>query len=132
MIEFLKLKKAVRIISLAHHKSHTSPLFKALGILNIKDMNNIGLLKLYYKIKNGTIPLYFHIFLLQKTYLLNHKDIISDINEELLFPFLQENIKNAALNTNLDSWYYQQKTAFYNELTITAYIHLQITLDNNS
>ena len=54
----------------------------------------------------------------------NHKDIISDINEELLFPFLQENIKNATLNTNLDSWYYQQKTAFYNELSITAYIHL--------
>ena len=46
------------------------------------------------------------------------------INEELLFPFLQENIKNATLNTNLDSWYYQQKTAFYNELSITAYIHL--------
>ena len=95
-------------------------------------MYNIGLLKLYYKIKNGTIPLYFHIFWLQKTYLLNHKDIISDINEELLFPFLQENIKNAALNTNLESLYYQLKTAFYNELSITAYIHLQITLDNNS
>ena len=56
-------KKAVRTISLAHYKSHTSPLFKSLGILNIKDMYNIGLLKLYFKIKNGTIPLYFHNFL---------------------------------------------------------------------
>ena len=88
-------------------------------------MYNIGLLKLYFKIQSGTIPLYFHTFFwLQKTYLFNHKDIISDINEELLFPFLQENIKNATLNTNLDSWYYQQKTAFYNELSIKAYIHL--------
>ena len=26
-------------------------------------MYNIGLLKLYFKIKNGTIPLYFHNFL---------------------------------------------------------------------
>ena len=26
-------------------------------------MYNIGLLKLYFKIKNGTIPLYFYIFL---------------------------------------------------------------------
>ena len=53
----LKLKKkAARIISLAHYKSHTSPLFKSLGILNIKGMYNIGLLKLYFKIKNGTIP----------------------------------------------------------------------------
>ena len=43
----------------AHYKSHTSPLFKSLGVLNIKDMYNIGLLKLYFKIKNGTIPLYF-------------------------------------------------------------------------
>ena len=56
-------KKAVRTISLAHYKSHTSVLFKSLGILNIKDMYNIGLLKLYFKIKNGTIPLYFHNFL---------------------------------------------------------------------
>ena len=95
-------------------------------------MYNIGLFKLYFKIKNRTIPLYFHNFLVTKTYLLNHKDIISDINEELLFP--QENIKNAALNTNLESWYYLQKTFFYmyNELSITAYIHLQITLDNIS
>ena len=78
----------------------------------------------------------FKIFWLQKQYLLNHKDIISDINEKLLFPFLQENIKNATLNTNLNIWYYQQKTAFYNELRFTAYtiivIHLQITLDNTS
>ena len=55
---------------------------------------------------------------------INEELLISDINEELLFPFLQENIKNVTLNTNLDSWYYQQKTAFYNELSITAYIHL--------
>ena len=37
-------KKAVRIISFAHYKSHTSPLFKSLGILNIKDMYNMGFL----------------------------------------------------------------------------------------
>ena len=37
-----------------------------------------------------------------------NKNINSDINEELLFPFFQENIKNATLNTSLDSWYYQQ------------------------
>ena len=43
MIEFLNLEKNVRIISLAHYKSHTSPLFKSLGILNIKDMYNIVL-----------------------------------------------------------------------------------------
>ena len=88
-------------------------------------MYNIGLLKLYFKIKNGTIPLYFHNFLVTenvpvepKRYNFRHKRRV------ILFPFLQENIKNATLNTNLDSWYYQQKTAFYNELSITAYIHL--------
>ena len=59
-------KKVVRIISLVHYKSHTSPLFKSLRILNIKDMYNIGLLKLYFKIKNGTIPLYFHNFLVSE------------------------------------------------------------------
>ena len=114
------------------HQSYI--LFKSLGILNIKDMYNIGLLKLYFKIKMEQFHYIFIFFWLQKTYLLNHKDIISDINEELLFPFLQENNKNATLNTNLDSWYmyYQQKTAFYKELSITAYIHLYITLDNIS
>ena len=56
-------KKGVRTIPLAHYTSHTSSLFKSLGILNIKDMYNIGLLKFYFKIINGTIPLYFHIFL---------------------------------------------------------------------
>ena len=87
-------------------------------------MYNIGLLKL----KTEQFHYIFIIFWLQKT--LNHKDIISDINKELLFLFLQENIKNATLNTKLV--YYQQKTAFSNELSITAYIHLQITLDNIS
>ena len=43
-----KFKETVRIISLAHYKSHTSSLFKSLGIFNIKDMYNIGLLKLYF------------------------------------------------------------------------------------
>ena len=46
-----------------HYKSHTSPLFKALGILNIENMYNIGILILYLSIKNGTIKLYFHNFL---------------------------------------------------------------------
>ena len=66
----------------------------------------------------------FHNYLVTENVPMNHKDIISDINEELLLPFLQENITNATLNTNLDSWYYQQKAAFYNELSITANIHL--------
>ena len=56
-------KKAMRTISFSHHKAHTSPLFKTMELLNIRDMYNIQLLKLHYKIKNGVIPPYFSNFL---------------------------------------------------------------------
>ena len=44
-------------------------LFKALGILNIKDMYNIGLLNCILKLKMEQFYYIFIIFWLQKTYL---------------------------------------------------------------
>ena len=49
-------------------------------------MYNIGLLKLYFKIKNGTIPLYFHNFLVTENvpvepqrYNFRHKGRVIDL-----------------------------------------------------
>ena len=112
------------IISLAHYKSHTSPLFKSLGILNIKDMYNIGLMKLYFKIKNRTIPFYFHNFVVTENvpvepqrYNFRHK------RREYQKRNTKYQLRQLVLST---------ENRFYNELSITAYIHLYITLDNNS
>jgi len=56
-------KKAIRTISLQHAKSHTSPLFKSLELLDVRDMHTVHLLKLYYKIKIKIIPPYFANFI---------------------------------------------------------------------
>ena len=87
-------------------------------------MYNIGLLKLYFKIKNETIPLYFHNFLVTENvpvepqrYNFRHKrrDIIPIPPRE----YQKRNTKYQLI----DSWYYQQKTAFYSELSIIYSIH---------
>ena len=55
-------KKAVRILSLRPYVSHSTPLFKNLKILKIKDQYSIQLYKLYYKNTNNLLPHYFNSF----------------------------------------------------------------------
>ena len=45
-------KQAIRTISLNHFKAHTSPWFKSMNLLDIRDTYQLQLLKLYYKVKN--------------------------------------------------------------------------------
>ena len=49
-------KQAIRTISLNHFKAHTSPLFKSMHLLDIRDTYQLQLLKLYYKMKNSLVP----------------------------------------------------------------------------
>lgn len=60
----LKLqKRAVRIVMLSKYNAHTDPLLKALKILKTTDLYVVQLYKLFYKIQNGKVPLYFkHLF----------------------------------------------------------------------
>ena len=91
----------------------------------------IGLLKLYFKIKNGTIPSYFHDFFVTENVLVEPQKYNLRHKRRVIIPILP--IEYQKCNTKYQlSRYYQQKIAFYNELSITAYIHLQITLDNIS
>ena len=55
-------KQAIRTISLNHFKAHTSPLFKSMNLLDIRDTYQLQLLKLYYKVKNSLVPSYFTNF----------------------------------------------------------------------
>ena len=55
-------KQAIRTISLNHFKAHTSPLFKSMNLLDIRDTYQLQLLKLYYKVKNSLVPSYFKFF----------------------------------------------------------------------
>ena len=58
-------KKAIRIIHMAIHSSHTDPLFKKIRSLKFKDLFELNILKFYYKLMNNNLPDYF--FLLLKT-----------------------------------------------------------------
>ena len=44
-------KKIIRIICSSKYNAHTEPLFKKMGLLNIKDMMKHNTLKFYYKLK---------------------------------------------------------------------------------
>ena len=57
---FTKLqKKAIRIINMARYSSHTDPLFKKIRSLKCKDMFELNILKVYYKLLNNNLPDYF-------------------------------------------------------------------------
>ena len=99
-------------------------------------MYNIGLLKSYFKIQNGTILLYFHNFLVTETVPVEPQRYNFRHKRKVIIPIPPRKYQKRNTKYQLDSWYYQQKAAFYNELWFTAYtiivIHLQITLDNTS
>src|SRR6218665_202982 len=61
-------KKVVRIISGAHYRAASAPLFKSLGFLNIHDIYKLQLAILMYQHHTGTLPCLF------KTYFVTHLD----------------------------------------------------------
>lgn len=57
---FLTQKRAVRIVNHSQYNAHTEPIFKQLKLLKLGDLYNHQLLKLYYKLINNQLPLYFN------------------------------------------------------------------------
>ena len=49
-------KKAIRIITVSKYNAHTSPLFKQLSLLTVKDMHSLQELKFYYKYLHASLP----------------------------------------------------------------------------
>ena len=52
-------KQAVRKITLSKYNAHSEPLLKQLAFLKVTDIYKASSLKLYYKIRKGTVPYYF-------------------------------------------------------------------------
>ena len=62
-------KKAIRIITRSKYNEHTSPLFKTMNLLTVKDMQALQELKFYYKFIHNKLPAY-----------LQHWQLITNIN----------------------------------------------------
>lgn len=65
-------KKAMRLITNNAYLSHTEPLFKMLGILKIEDLYRLKLLKFYYNLCYGNLPLYFDVYIDVIDYVIPH------------------------------------------------------------
>ena len=55
-------KKAIRIVTNSKYLAHSEPLLKELGLLNIKDIFCLKLLKFYYNLSYETLPPYFNSY----------------------------------------------------------------------
>ena len=55
--------KAIRLITNSKYIAHTNPLFKRLQLLKIVDIFKLRVLKFYYNLYNGLLPVYFNVFL---------------------------------------------------------------------
>ena len=56
-------KKAICLITNSKYIAHTNPLFKRLQLLKIVDIFKLRVLKFYYNLYNGLLPVYFNVFL---------------------------------------------------------------------
>ena len=55
-------KKSIRVVANRAYNSHTTPIFKELGILKINDLYQVQLYKLHYRNINNLLPAYFRTF----------------------------------------------------------------------
>ena len=64
---FILQKKAIRQISNAAPRDHTSPLFKNLTLLKVNDIINVNIATFAYKSWNGLLPYAFHNYLISNS-----------------------------------------------------------------
>ena len=56
---FVLHKKAIRVVTNNTYKSHTEPIFKEYGLLNVNDMFLLNKLKFLHKLYHNNLPVYF-------------------------------------------------------------------------
>ena len=56
-------KKALRLMTNSNYLAHTTPLLIKHGLLNVRDMYKLKLLKLYYKLSHDLLPPYFNKYI---------------------------------------------------------------------
>ena len=52
-------KRAIRVMTNNTYKSHTEPIIKEYGLLNVNDMFILNKLKLLHKLYHNNLPVYF-------------------------------------------------------------------------
>ena len=56
-------KKASRFMTNSGYIAHTTPLLNKHGMLNVRDMYKLKLLKFYYKLSYDLLPPYFNYYI---------------------------------------------------------------------
>ena len=56
-------KRAVRAITNSDYLAHSEPIFKTLGLLKVKQLYQLKMLKFYYNLSYGILPSYFNCYL---------------------------------------------------------------------
>ena len=56
-------KKALRLMTNSNYLAHTTPLLIKHGLLNVRDMYKLKLLKFYYKLSYDLLPPYFNKYI---------------------------------------------------------------------
>ena len=69
---YIVQKRAVRVITRNKYFSHTSPLFKQNNLLKLPDIYKMQCLKLYHKIENEQVPVFFSSFTTRNRDIHNH------------------------------------------------------------
>ena len=59
-------KNSLRAISSTKYIAHTDPLFKSLALLKVEHTHKVQQLKLFYKLVQNHLPLYFNTFLVTR------------------------------------------------------------------
>ena len=56
-------KRALRFMTNSSYRAHTTPLLIKHGLLNVRDMYKLKLLKFYYKLSYDLLPQYFNNYI---------------------------------------------------------------------
>ena len=76
---FLQKKKAIRLVTHNTYNSHTEPIFKENGLLNLVDMFLLNKLKFLHKLFHNNLPSYFQTYWEHFTYLIVNYNLRSRV-----------------------------------------------------
>ena len=110
-------KRAIRVITCSKFNAHTEPLFKSLNLLKLEDMVSFNVLKLYYKLCHGNLPVYVtnlftrnapgttHNYDLRPSGIFKTPTVHTCIAERCIRLYATENYKRCRPECHRESWY---------------------------
>ena len=112
-------KKAVRIITNSNYIAHTEPLLKELRLLKVTCMFSLAIWKLYYKLMNNQLPIYFELMKPPQPQVCTYYDIRSPVFHlpDIRHSFAEQSIRYCLikrLNAEKSRMDIVHNTSFYN------------------